>query len=223
MNTLTDRVEILLREHITVGSIPAASRLRMEDLCARYKTGMSPIREALTRLAADGLVELESNKGFKVARLSRDDLADIAQTRSAIEQAAIRLSIARGDDEWEAGIIGALHRYRLASRRMGDGDEQLRAWEVSHDRLHRSFFAACGSMRMLKFLEQLQTQHKRYRRLLTRFMPCEIDTHVGEHTALAEAVLSRDADTAALEVHQHMMITVDVLDKAKVWAADSSG
>ena len=66
-------------------------------------------------LAGRGLVVQEGQRGFRVAQASADDLRDITQTRISMETTALRFSIERGDDVWEAGILGAHHR-RAAGR-----------------------------------------------------------------------------------------------------------
>src|SRR5882757_11147440 len=68
-----------------------------------------PFREALSRLVGEGLVTFESNKGFRVRGLSKEDLADIAYMRTAVETFATRTAIERGGMEWESGIVGSLH------------------------------------------------------------------------------------------------------------------
>ena len=60
-------------------------RLTLEALRERYRVGWSPIREALMRLEADGLVTFEQNKGFRVAAVSRKMLADLMRSRIEIE------------------------------------------------------------------------------------------------------------------------------------------
>ena len=216
MGTLADDVEDQLREHIVTGQLAPASRLQMEDLRVRYSTGGSPIREALSRLSAEGLVVFESNKGFRVPELSREDLADIAETRAVIESSAIRLAIAKGDEAWEARVVGALHRYKRAAEHQMTDPAALRTWETAHDDLHAALIEACGSPRLLNLQKRFQQQHVRYRRLITD-EHLDVTIHVKEHADLAEAVLRRDAELAASMIHKHMMLTVDVLDARHYW------
>ncbi|MBT9447223.1 MAG: GntR family transcriptional regulator, partial [Hyphomonadaceae bacterium] len=85
-------LEARVRAEIIRGAFPPAARLRMEELKARFEVGFSPIREALSRLIGEGLVEFEPNRGFRVAPLSREDLLDIALARVAVETAALKRS-----------------------------------------------------------------------------------------------------------------------------------
>lgn len=216
--TITDRIEAMLRVDIATGILSPSEKLRVEQLKARYDAGTSPIREALSRLIAQGLVELESNKGFRVPGLSRDDLYDIAVTRAGIEQAAVTRAIALGDDDWEASVIAQLHHYRLASRRYAaDRDEDsIRRWELAHDELHRAIVSSCDAPRLLAFQEQLLVQHARYRRIVLPKAD-DVGSIVREHEELVEVILSRDVAAAMTLVERHMMITFDVLEKQRFW------
>lgn len=209
-------IESRLRGDIVRGVFAPAQPLRMETLKARFDAGFSPIREALSRLLAEGLVLLEPNRGFRVAPLSRADLHDIAVARIAIETMAVRLAIANGDDHWEASVVGALHRYRKLSLTKFQGEDRLTAWEDAHDRLHAAVIGACGSPRLLAMQARYQEQHLRYRRLIT-LPQVTGEAHVAEHEGLVALVLDRDADGAARAVERHMMITVDALASAQYW------
>lgn len=217
MATLADNVEVALRADLVSGAYPPGGRLQMENLAKRYGAGMSPVREALSRLYAEGLVSLESNKGFRVPSLSREDLADIAFARAAIETAALRRAMERGDIAWEASLVSALHTYRQTSRTLDTTDpELLRAWQTAHDGLHRALISGSGSSRIEKFQERLLLQHSRYRQLLYR-IPIDFNVHEREHVDLVEAVLDRDVDTAVGMMRSHITITLDVLDQWGIW------
>jgi len=215
--TLVKDIESGIRSDITRGVLAPAQPLRLEALKGRFDAGFSPIREALSRLLAEGLVELEPNRGFRVAALSREDLLDIAIARIAVETAAVRRAIELGDDAWEANLVGAMHHYRkLSSRDFGDHDTLI-AWEQAHDALHAAMISACGSQRLLIMQARFQEQHLRYRRLIV-VPQVSGAAHIAEHERLIELVLSRDADSAARSIEQHMMITVDALASAKYWS-----
>jgi len=74
-----------IRSDIIACRLMPNERLRFEALRERYGMGVSPLREALMRLEAEGLVELEQNKGFRVSEVSRENLFDLMQTRIEIE------------------------------------------------------------------------------------------------------------------------------------------
>jgi DNA-binding GntR family transcriptional regulator len=206
--TMADAIEAQLRIDVIAGTLEPSSALKMGDLRQRYRVGTSPLREALTRLAGEGLVELEPNKGFRVKALSPEDLADIAYMRTALETSAIRTAIARGDDAWEAGIVSTLHRLVRATERTGTDRSSLDDWQVAHDAFHQALVSACGSPRLLAEQRRLADQHARYRRfLMAENFPR--DLLIVEHRNLAEATLARDAEKAARLLSAHLAITSD--------------
>src|SRR5882757_10965376 len=93
VGTYIEAVQQRLREDIVSGKLAPWEKLRVSELKSRYAMGSSPLREALSRLVGEGLVTFEGNKGFRVRGLSREDLADIAYMRTAVETFAIRTAI----------------------------------------------------------------------------------------------------------------------------------
>lgn len=209
-------IEQVVRDHIVRGVFPPDTQLRMEDLKARFEVGYSPIREALSRLIGEGLVEFEPNRGFRVKALSKADLEDIAISRIAVETTALRRSMELGDDRWEANVVAALYHYRRKAESAYQGEEGLAAWEQAHDELHAALIAACASPRLLAMQKQLQDQHLRYRRLIV-VPQVGPDAHIAEHERLVGLVLDRKADEALSQIEHHMRITVDALQEAHFW------
>ena len=198
-----------LRREVLDGVLKPGSRLRFDEMRARYGVGISPLREALTRLAAEKLVTLEEHKGFRVSPISSNDLRDILFMRKEIEAMGIRLSIAKGDDRWEAGIVAALHE--LGKRRSVGVDGRMDTeWEERHRTYHFSLVSCCGSPRLLQIRELLTDQSDRYRRLSHTY-PTEKRDHLTEHTELADAVVARDADAAVFLIRRHLDRTVQIL------------
>ena len=96
-----------MRIDIIRGVRAPGERLRIEKLKTIYNVGPTPLREALQMLVADQLVLTEGNRGFTVAPLDFEEFEDLNIARTAIELAALRLSIEKGDTEWEAGVVAA--------------------------------------------------------------------------------------------------------------------
>ncbi|UPJ64483.1 GntR family transcriptional regulator [Bradyrhizobium sp. 191] len=83
-------------------------RAKRVELAAQYNVSLSAVREALARLAAEGLLDWEDHRGYRVASISADDLIDLTQTRIDLESLALRRAIARGDDTWKKKVSDAL-------------------------------------------------------------------------------------------------------------------
>lgn len=190
-----------LRSDILECRLTPGARLRFKDLRSRYRSGLSPLREALMRLVTDDLVILEDHKGFRVAPVSQEELVDIAMTWFELEALGIRHSIKKGDDRWAANIQA---RFRELSRhRMRTPEGTLDpAWEPHNLAFHEALYAACGSPSLMRFCRTLSQRFSRYRRLWAR------GSHqrniAKEHEDLCRAVLDRDAAAAvaALRVHR---------------------
>jgi GntR family transcriptional regulator, carbon starvation induced regulator len=211
--TYIEAVQQRLRADIVSGKFAPREKLRLSELKSRYEMGSSPLREALSRLVAEGLVTFEGNKGFRVRDLSREDLADIAYMRTAVETFAVRTSIEQGGMEWESGLVGALHALVTTTRDTATDRASLDAWNVAHDRFHEALIAACGSPRVMETQRRLAEHHNRYRRtFMGENLPRQL--LIDEHTGIAKAALARDADRAATLLGRHMFITSDFYAEA---------
>src|SRR5664279_3413110 len=119
-DTLSERAASLVEHDIIAGHLAPGARLGIVDLVHRYEIGATPLREGLSRLVSRGLIVGIGQRGFRVADVSREDLADITRMRTVVEMEALRLAIRNGDDAWEAGIVSALHQMRRHIERTGN-------------------------------------------------------------------------------------------------------
>ncbi|MER7438453.1 GntR family transcriptional regulator, partial [Pseudonocardia alni] len=91
----SERAQAALREEILTGALAAGAHLGEVELADRLGVSRTPVREALSRLAAEGLVELHPHRGARVATFSEADLDDIFGVRTALEPRATALAAAR--------------------------------------------------------------------------------------------------------------------------------
>ena len=98
-----------LRQEIICGNLAPSAKLRIDLLRQTYGFGASALREALSRLVADGLAECEPQRGYWVVPISREELNDITVARQTIEVEALRQSIRCGSLEWESGLVATCH------------------------------------------------------------------------------------------------------------------
>jgi GntR family carbon starvation induced transcriptional regulator len=201
--TMADAVFARLRTDIIGGRFEPGERLRLDRMRELYGAGISPVREALSRLAADGLVVLESQRGFRVRPASLADLQDIAATRIRIETAALALSIEHGNDAWEARVVSAHHVLaKLDPTRIAEPSRRAEG-EARHREFHASLIAACGSPWLLHFSGLLWDQFDRYRRL-AKFSGRPQRRLAGHHFGLVEAVKARRAREATQILAEHI-------------------
>jgi DNA-binding GntR family transcriptional regulator len=207
--TLTASALNRIRSDIIACRLMPNERLRFERLRERYGMGVSPLREALMRLEAEGLVQLEQNRGFRVSEVSRENLLDLMQTRIEIESIALRWSLEKGGVEWEANLLGAFHRLSRQTKIDPNKPEIINeAWSSEHVVFHAALVSACGSQTLISIRERLFEQAERYVSLsIMSNGPLRDD--VGEHKQLMRAALSRDVDKAIEFNRLHISRTTD--------------
>jgi GntR family carbon starvation induced transcriptional regulator len=207
--TLTTDLFEELRSDILYCRLPPGSRLRFRDLRERYRSGISPLREALMRLVAEGLAQVEDHKGFRVAPVSQDEMVDIASTLFELEAVGIRKAVKLGDDRWEGNVVARFHE--LSRRPMLSPDGMLdEEWEARNTAFHESLYAACGSPAIISYCRQLADRFSRYLRLWAT--QAGRNRHVAtEHQEMMRAVVDRDAEKAVTLLHHHRMATIQEL------------
>ncbi len=203
--TLVESSYNRLRSDIIAGKLAPGAKLRIEELRDDYRIGASPLREALNRLAGEGFVTVEEQRGFKVAPVSPDDLKDLSRMRIMLECEALRESISNGDDEWEANLLAAHHRLQKAERSFG---RNLGEWEQRNEEFHEALVAACASSWLLRLRHVLYEQHKRYRFIAILSHQQDRDVH-REHREILEAALARDVKAATAATERHIQFTME--------------
>jgi GntR family transcriptional regulator, carbon starvation induced regulator len=205
--TLGEEVYRLLRRDILSGRLSPGSKLPFRQLAQHYSVGIAPLREALSKLASERLVSFEGQRGFTVAPVSRGELHDLCTLWSELSVASLKMAIERGDANWEAEILAALHRLRRTSLPASPSDYQaIENWERLHAQFHTSLIAACGAPWRLHFCSVLSDQFERYRRVsllkIATSAPAaqKVDE---EHRQIAEATVDRDSDRAAQLLADH--------------------
>lgn len=219
--TVTTLVVERLRADILGVQFQPGDKLRFRELRARYGVGISPLREALTRLAADGIVVLEDQRGFRVAPVSRADLEDVTRLRQQLETMALRMAIANGDEEWEVRVMAALHRLsKLPEHNPGDERTMNEQWARRHEEFHQALLSACGSPRLLQFRKMLFDQSERYRRLSKVYSGQPRDV-LSEHRSITDAALARDTELACSLLSDHLGRTAAIVLEGMVDDGDT--
>lgn len=209
--TLTQVAYRAIRSDIIRGVRPPGERLRIEKLKQIYEIGPTPIREALQKLNAEQLVLAEGNRGFTVAPLDPGEFYDLNIARTEVELAALRLSIAKGDGAWEAGVVAASYTMKKEDDLVARHATVADSWESANAAFHTAMVDACGSRWLLHSRDTLQDLCERYRRASVRRNGGERDL-AGEHEAIAEAVLARDVEAACNLTRVHFELTATILD-----------
>ena len=203
-----------IRQDILTGLLKPGEPLRVERLRERYDTGGSPVREALNRLSANGLVGNLDNRGFSVPEVSIEELRELYKTRFWIEEIALRESIAHGDEAWEESVVLAMHRLNRTPRNANDENESDLEWEAGHRAFHMALISACESRFMLRFCHQLHDQSDRYRQLAVAIDPKRKSED--EHAAIFDAVINRDVELSTSLLKEHYNKTQDIILEGQI-------
>lgn len=213
---LSEQAYDRIRRDILVGERLPGEKLLIEAVSERYEIGTVPVREALNRLSAEGLVVRESNRGFSVAGLSLDELEELVGTRVQLEGLALRASIERGNDAWEERLVLSYHRLARTNRMLPPeaGRERISdEWEPRHREFHLALLDACGSRWLLGFCSTMMDHAVRYRNVSMNAQPGtpRREGATAEHEAILNATLDRNADLACALLAQHYRATLDGL------------
>lgn len=211
--SLTIRAYSQLREQIISGALRPGQRLKIESLRDQIEAGATPIREALSLLTSDGLVERLDKRGFRVSGVSLADYDDLHRTRCFLEEHALRESIARGDQAWEDRLVLVTHRLRRLPRMLTDqaGTRSNPEWERMHKTFHMTLLAASSSRTLLQFCDQLHDRLNRYRSLAATGDQGLSRDWKHEHEGIAEAVINRDVEQSVERLMHHYERTTDIL------------
>jgi DNA-binding GntR family transcriptional regulator len=202
--TLTSSAYQRLRQDILSAELKPGARITIRYLQESYDIGPTPLREALARLAADGFVIGEDNRGFRVPPVSLAALKDIIDQRKLIECAGLRRSIELADDDYESSLVGTFHALSKLEERQAAGDADIfPQWEVQHRNFHRALTSGAQSEWLGRFQDILFDQADRYRRY---YQPdpgqnCAI---AQDHKQILEATLNRDAELAMVFLARHI-------------------
>jgi DNA-binding GntR family transcriptional regulator len=195
---LVDRV----RESILSGELRPGTKINLDSLRREFDVSLSPLREALARLIAVGLVELHNNRGYTVAPVSLDNLAEITRLRVEFESLALASAIEFGDVNWESEVMRCLHRLNRSERDPGQ-PKTLEAWEDAHRAFHMSLLAGCRMPLLLNFCLVLHNLNDRYRRVF--LVRSGGDRNVAnEHSEIAQGAVARDCGYACDKLREHI-------------------
>ncbi|MBL6758312.1 MAG: GntR family transcriptional regulator [Pelagibacteraceae bacterium] len=208
--SLTTQIYNKLKKSLINGDLKPGEKLKIDSLKDKYNSGHTPIREALTSLVKDGLVERIEQKGFVASNVSMKHFNEILKTRIWIEEIAIKKSMEnkKGLEVWEENLILLNHRLNKKDWTEKYNPDNPDSWEMMHKKFHISLISRSGSDFLTKFCEQLYDQNLRFRFLLIKNKKNYLKRSVNkEHQDILNAVLSRDIDRAQKSLVKHYNVT----------------
>lgn len=193
----SDRAYAALLDDIQSGALAAGFVLGEVEQADRLGVSRTPMREALRRLIADGLVVQLSPRVTVVSDLDADDIRSLFEIRRALEESSARLAAVRGD----AGLFAALAE-EFAHVDL-DAVEGRDAYYALIARFDAALDAAVDNDYIASALRTVRTHLVRVRRM-ARDKPARLATSAAEHRTIAEALAARDGDLAAHATHVHL-------------------
>jgi DNA-binding GntR family transcriptional regulator len=202
-----------LRDDIIAGTLAPSEKLRIDFLRKTYGYGASALREALSRLVADGLAECEPQRGYWVTPISREELRDITTARQCIEVEALRQSIQHGTLDWEGRVVAACHSLeRIETSMLGPTPDAVLGWEQANRQFHMALISGCPSGWLLRFTGSLYDQSHRYRARTVWRRPVPRQGLSAEHKDIIKATLDRAAEPACATLSHHIANTARVVE-----------
>lgn len=207
--TLADEAYQRIHDDIIQGAFAPHDKLQPDLLRQRYDIGLSPLREALSRLALEGLAVAEGQRGFFVAPASRQELLDIADLRIQFSVMSLERSIRRGGDAWENAVVTAYYQLSKLEKE-GQRDQDFRDdWERRNRDFHQALESGCGSPWLSHFCDILYDHFERYRRRFLVYTEIE-PTIADEHRRIMELALARDLEACKV-LRQHFEHAAQVI------------
>ena len=197
--SLAHAVAERLREQIINGDLHEGEQLRQDAIAKEFQVSRIPVREAILRLEAEGLITTETNRGAVVSALSPDDIEELFDIRAVLECHALRLAIPNFTDAHFAQVEKILKQYETALEKNSDvGNWGHLNWEF-----HSALYAPAnrpGLMALIKVLNNNCDRYTRLHLLLTR----NLHRAGKDHRAILTICKTRNADNATDELHRHI-------------------
>ena len=198
-HTVVDHIVDTIKDGIRLGQYVPGQRLIEQDFLSTRGFSRGPLREALRRLEAEGVVLLEKNRGAMVRRYSRSDIACLYEVRELLEPEAARLAAGRvaADAKLRARFESSRGRMRRALK------ETVEEYSRENTRFHVLVAEASGNPWLARIIETLQLPVDRL--AVFHFVTTGATrSSLGEHEQIIDAVLARDAPRAEKAMRLHL-------------------
>lgn len=192
-----------VRRDILDGHLVPGQKLRLDRMRADYGVSISTLREILSRLASEGIVLAEGQRGFEVAPVSSENLAELVDLYRLLADRAIGRALDRGDLDWETRLVAACHPLGAHEAALNAGDnEAMNQWRQGQSLLFQVLVDACGSVALRHLHGTILDKLLRYC-CLARGRSAAAITAI-DHHSLRDAALRRDAGQARQLLADHL-------------------
>lgn len=201
--TLHDEIVVSIRDMIVEGTLPAGAKLSEKQLCDHFGVSRTPLREAFKVLAAENIIELLPNRGVRVTKLTIEDIDEVFEVLGVLEGLSGELACFRMSDA-EIAEVRALHERMVGHFQSGERLPYFKLNQQIHERImwgaHNQHLAdvysrLSGRIRRIRYLSSLS--ERRWQQA------------VGEHSAMVNALESRDGDRLFKILRDHLKNKAD--------------
>lgn len=210
--SVAERAYADLHQRILDNVMPAGYQAFEQEIADMLQISRTPVREALNRLAADGLIDLRPRRGMRVLPVSAVDMREIYDVLTALESMAAEIVARNGVTEDQAKQLAA--SVAAMEEALDSGD--LRAWARADEEFHLMLVRFCGNRRLSAQVATFWAQSHRARLLTLKLRPSPTQSNE-DHRAVVEAILAGDAERAGTLHRQHRTRTgallVSILEK----------
>lgn len=219
--SLTEGIYATIRRDISTSQLAPGRKLRLGELKERHQTGIAPIREALARLAGEGLVDTKSQRGFWVADISSEELHQLGDLRATLEVMAFQFAVSKSRHALSEELTQAWQAFSGVAQRAGETAPLNESWEARHRAFHLAFFSFYRSPATSRLFENVYDRFDRYRRLgvpRKGFLAGVID----DHTQLLDLIANHEDDRASALIRRHISDVVAVVQANVTWPATTT-
>jgi DNA-binding GntR family transcriptional regulator len=199
--TIAGQVAARLRAEIVAGGREPGTKLRQVEIARAYGVSTTPVREALAMLQREGLVRLHPQRGAVVFLPSIEDLREHYEIRAALESLAASRTAERFEESWVAPLEALLDE-------MSTGPAASRYIELNQH-FHTQLYEHCGRSRLVEMIAALRDASSAYLHIYRAAADFPVARLDGEHRAILNACIARDAEGAAAATREHLQNTVE--------------
>jgi DNA-binding GntR family transcriptional regulator len=212
--TKADYAAARMREALATGKFAPGERLQPKDIARELELSLTPVREALIELAAEGLIDIRPHRGPHVASAKVESLEEIYLLRETLEGLAVTLAVERVTDDELAEIV-ELHEQFVAAHEAG----ALTELAALSDRFHLAIYTAAKTPMLVRLIKIVMTSAPSG---ILATIPDRAERSLADHQKLVDAITARDADTAKAVMQQHLHETLGFVNEfQKSGPADS--
>lgn len=205
-NSLTERAYTEIRRRILENEMPAGTQVLEQELAEMLEMSRTPVREAMVRLADEGMVEVRPRHGMRVLPISADDMREIYDVLTALESMAAERVAARGVSPEELRAL----RQAVVDMDAALAADDLRTWAAADERFHLLLVEYCDNERLRALVSGYWDQSHRVRLVTLGLRPKPVDSNK-DHAAVVDAIARGDAVAARRLHRQHRVRSGETL------------